>query len=155
MKKNIVILFVLITLIGVSFYFFSKKQKVYRHLKGQWLIEAIYYDNQNVITEYLNNGLDFENNHTALPPLRMMYKKDGQPDWISVEKQKNDGYITYDLIQKDTLFYIVFHDTKDEVFKDTLQIRFYREDGLNKMDLSNEHAYIKLSKWELFPKTYE
>ncbi|MEW6774645.1 MAG: hypothetical protein AB1304_11715 [Bacteroidota bacterium] len=126
------------------FYSCSKKQKVYNHLQGQWLIEAIYYNNQNVITEYLSNGVDFEDDFSHLPT--KIQKVNDKINWNLTQIERGK-IISWDLIQKDTLFYIKFH-TKDEVFGDTLQIRFYREDGFNKMDLTNKHAYIKLSKWE-------
>ena len=138
----------LLIMIIIFAYSCSKKQKVYRHLEGSgWLIEVIYYKNQDVFTEYLNNGIDFiDENRCGLPIRVFRDKETGEIDWKLVEKEKrNYGNTGWILIQKGNTFFIKFY-TNDDILKDTFQVRFYYENDLNKMDLFNEKTYIKLSK---------
>ncbi len=142
----------LLIMIIIFAYSCSKKQKVYRHLEGGsgWLIEVIYYKNQDVSTEYLNNGMDFIDESRCGLPIRIFRNKEtGEIDWKLLKKQRrNHGNTGWILVQKGNTFFIKFY-TNDEILKDTFQVRFYFENGLNKMDLFNEKTYIKLSKWSL------
>lgn len=118
-----------------------KKFKVFRHIKGLWIIEYMTYDGdtimrwsyygKNVMKYYYDNTILFKEEIAEIP-FRRIEDRDKETSW--------------ELIQKGDAFYIKFY-TNDKFFKDTLQIRFYIEDGLCKMDLYNNHVYIKISKW--------
>lgn len=138
--------FIYISLLVLFLYSCSKKDKIYRYLHGCWLIEEIYYKNQNLAAEYITNGVYFRENYIGHLPSRFIYRSNGEIDWELVDK--NDKDITWDLIIKDTLYYIKFF-TNDEVFKDTLLIKFYREGDFFVMNLTNKNTYIKLSKHTL------
>jgi hypothetical protein len=142
----------LLIMIIIFAYSCSKKQRVYRHLEGRsgWLIEAFYHNNQSVLTEYFGNAVDFYDDERCLIPIRAIRNKEtGEIDWKLVEKEeRNYGNTGWILIQKGNTFFIKFY-TNDDILKDTFQVRFYFENGLNKMDLFNEKTYIKLSKWSL------
>ncbi|GAB4450670.1 MAG: hypothetical protein OHK0036_09790 [Bacteroidia bacterium] len=138
--------FIYISLVILLLYSCSKKDKVYRYLHGSWLIEEIYYKNHNLAAEYLSNDVYFEENYMGYLPKKIIYNDSGKIDWEIVDKINGD--ITWDLIVKDTLYYIKFF-TNDEVFKDTLLIKFYREGDFFVMNLTNKNTYIKLSKFTL------
>jgi hypothetical protein len=101
---------------------------MYHYLQGIWLISNIEYENQDVMSDFLNNAIEFKDKKATIPGRTYF-------EVTSWKLNNNNG-----------VFSINFN-TKDKVYKNEFTISFIKEEGHDKMLLISTTTKIKCSKW--------
>ena len=103
--------------------------KVQKKLKGLWVIEAMKYNGNDVLADYLSNAVEIKRSEVTLPGKSNLEKT----NWKLINTGED---------------YFIEFDSKDDAFKGKFKITFYTASDFIKVDLVSQTTSIKCSKSE-------
>jgi len=134
-KRKILFVIIIIFLLMILVQYNSKRNKVYRSIKGRWSIVNFLYKDTLVLFMYYNNCLDFDVNGDGIVKVPVR----------DLDENNEKGW---KLIDNDSVYLIKIF-TNDKYLKDTFRLKIFEEDRLTIMELRSKNTYIKAIKFQI------